>query len=197
MTWYQDNSQNIDCVCLSPSHVISHHKDVKIFFFFTIYRHITVSRYKQPMLSLSNLTQFHWSLARYVILRVAHAPGIPGTFSPPPRVSDPDMHHGTCMTHLPWCIPGSLISGFLWSRWRGKRSQHSGACAIRNFTYLVKGPWYRIHRWVMSGHHWPNYDHVARRKNFAHGSHVGTSFCAKIPTSPAFGQSYDWLTHCK
>ena len=43
-----------------------------------------------------------------------------GTFPPPPRVSDPDMHHGTCLTHVPWCMPGSLTSGFLWSRWRGK-----------------------------------------------------------------------------
>ena len=38
-------------------------------------------------------------LARYVKLRVAHAPGMLGTFSPPPRVSDPDMHHGTCCDH--------------------------------------------------------------------------------------------------
>ena len=34
--------------------------------------------------------------ARYVKLRVAHAPRLPGTFSPPPRVSDHDMHPGTC-----------------------------------------------------------------------------------------------------
>ena len=40
-------------------------------------------------------------LARYVKLRVAHAPGMPGTFSPPPRVSDSDRHHGTCVTHVP------------------------------------------------------------------------------------------------
>ena len=58
-------------------------------------------------------------------LWVAHAPGMPGTFSPPPWVSDPDMHHGMCVTHMPWCMPGSLTSGFLWSRWRGKRSRHS------------------------------------------------------------------------
>ena len=38
---------------------------------------------------------------------------MPGTFSPPPRVSDPDMHHGTCVTHVPWCMTGSLTSGFL------------------------------------------------------------------------------------
>ena len=46
----------------------------------------------------------------------AHAPGMPGTFPPPLQVSDPDMHHGTCVTHVPWCMPGSLNSGFLWSR---------------------------------------------------------------------------------
>ena len=48
---------------------------------------------------------------------------MPGTFSPPPWISDPGMHHGTCVTHVPWCMPRSLISGFLWSRWRGKRSR--------------------------------------------------------------------------
>ena len=64
-------------------------------------------------------------LAKYVKWRTAHAPGMPGTFSPPPRVSDPDMHHGTCVTHVPWCMPGSLASGLRWSRWRGKRSRHS------------------------------------------------------------------------
>ena len=62
----------------------------------------------------------HGPLARYVILRVAHAPGMPGKFSPPPRFSDPDMHHGTCVTHVPWCMSGSLTSSFLWSRPRGK-----------------------------------------------------------------------------
>ena len=31
----------------------------------------------------------------------------------------------TCVTHVPWCMPGSLTSDFLWSRWRGKRSRHS------------------------------------------------------------------------
>ena len=59
-------------------------------------------------------------------------------FSPPPLVSDPDMHHGTCVTHVPWCMRGSLTRGFLWSRWRGKRSRHSRR--IRN-PHLVRGPW--------------------------------------------------------
>ena len=37
-------------------------------------------------------------------------------FSSPSRVSDPDMHHGTCVTHVPGCMPGSLTSDFLWNR---------------------------------------------------------------------------------
>ena len=62
----------------------------------------------------------HGPLVRYIKLWVAHAPGMPGTFSPQPRVSDPDMHHSTCVTHVPWCMLGLLTSGFLWSRRRGK-----------------------------------------------------------------------------
>ena len=76
----------------------------------------------------------HGPLARYVNLRVEHAPGMPGTFAPPPLVSDPDMHHGTCVTHVPWCMSWSLISGFLWSRWRGKRSRR-----MRNTQFCVSG----------------------------------------------------------
>ena len=76
-------------------------------------------------------------LARYVKLRVAHASGMPGMFSPPPRVSDPGMHHGTCVTHVPSCMPGSLTSGFLWSRWRGKRYRHCRC--MRNPQFYVSG----------------------------------------------------------
>ena len=50
---------------------------------------------------------------------------MPGTFSPSPQVSDPDMHHDTCVTHMPWCMLGSLTSSSLWNRRRGKRSRHS------------------------------------------------------------------------
>ena len=28
-----------------------------------------------------------------------------------PLVSDPGMHHSTCVTHVPWCMSGSLNSG--------------------------------------------------------------------------------------
>ena len=40
----------------------------------------------------------HGPLIRYVKLRIAHAPGMPGSFSPQPRVSDPDMHQGAAGT---------------------------------------------------------------------------------------------------
>ena len=53
-----------------------------------------------------------------------------------PLVSDPGMHHGTCVPHGLWCIPGSLTpSG-------GENVPDiPGACATRNFTYLARGPW--------------------------------------------------------
>ena len=59
---------------------------------------------------------------------------MPGTFSPPPLVSDPVMHHDTCVTHMPWCMPGSLTSGFLWIRWWEKHSRR-----MRNPQFYVSG----------------------------------------------------------
>ena len=61
-----------------------------------------------------------WASCQIRKIAGAHAPGMPGTFSPSPQVSDPDMHHGTCVTHVPWCMPGSPTIGFLWNRRRGK-----------------------------------------------------------------------------
>ena len=57
-------------------------------------------------LTLTTWFYTHGPLTRYVKLRVVHAPGIPGKFSPSSRVSNTDMHHGTCVTHVPWCIAG-------------------------------------------------------------------------------------------
>ena len=53
-----------------------------------------------------------------------------------PLVSDPGMHHGTCVTHVPWRMSGSL------TRSGGENIPGiPGACATRNFAYLVRGPW--------------------------------------------------------
>ena len=53
-----------------------------------------------------------------------------------PLVSDPGMHHGTCVTRVPWCMSGSL------TRCGGEHVPGiPGACATRNFTYLARGLW--------------------------------------------------------
>ena len=53
-----------------------------------------------------------------------------------PLVSVPDMHHGTCVTHVPWCMSGLLTRG-------GGENVRGipGAWATRNFTYLIRGSW--------------------------------------------------------
>ena len=68
-------------------------------------------------------------------------------------VSYPGMHRGTCVTHVPWCMSGSLIHG-------GGENVPGipSAYATRNFTYLARGPWhgtlsilqlcYRSYRWL-------------------------------------------------
>ena len=63
-----------------------------------------------------------WASCQIRKIAGAHALGMPGTFSPSPQVSDPYMHHGTCVTHVPWCMPGSLTNGFLWNRRWGETS---------------------------------------------------------------------------
>ena len=86
---------------------------------------------------------------------------MPGTFSPPTPVSDPDMHHGTCVTHVPWCMSGSLTSGFHWSRWWGKHSRHSRRMLNPQFCLSRKRPitWANIRQdlWVLP------YDMTKRR----------------------------------
>ena len=54
-------------------------------------------------------------------------------------VSDPGMHHGTCITHMSSRRSGALILG-------GRKNVPgiSGACAIRNFTDLVRGPLWKF-----------------------------------------------------
>ena len=51
-------------------------------------------------------------------------------------VNDPDMHHATCVAHVPWCMSGSLTRG-------GRENVPGipGACATHNFAHLVRGPW--------------------------------------------------------
>ena len=76
------------------------------FLFLALVAFLAVRRQKNtakrtPRRRYSDVTSAPRALTRYVNLRVAHAPGMPGTFSPPLQVSDPDMHHGTRVTHVP------------------------------------------------------------------------------------------------
>ena len=76
-------------------------------------------------------------LARSVKLRAAHAPGMPGTFSPPPQVSDLDMHHGTCVTARAVMHAGIANPRFPLKAVAGKRSRHSWR--MRNPQFCVSG----------------------------------------------------------
>ena len=51
-----------------------------------------------------------------------------------PLVNDPGMHNGTCVTHVPRCMSGSLTRD-------GRENVPGipGACTNCNFTYLTKG----------------------------------------------------------
>ena len=49
-------------------------------------------------------------------------------------VDDPGIHHGTCVTHVPWCMSGLL------TRDGGVKFPNiPGACITHNFAYLVRG----------------------------------------------------------
>ena len=68
-----------------------------------------------------------------------------------PLVSNPGMHHGTCVTHVPWCMSGLLTRG-------GGENVPGipGACATHNFTYLARDPWLSMSRLLPSPRHqWP------------------------------------------
>ena len=41
------------------------------------------------------------------------------------------------VTHVPWCMPGSLTRSFLWIRRRGTRSRHSRR--MRNLQFWISG----------------------------------------------------------
>ena len=53
-----------------------------------------------------------------------------------PLVSNPSMYHSTCVTHMPWCMLGSLTCS-------GGENVPGipSACAAHNFMYLARGPW--------------------------------------------------------
>ena len=69
--------------------------------------------------TLGTIGTFTISWASYQIRKIAGCAcaGNAGNVSPrrrfqrKPLVSDPGMPHGTCVTHVPWCMSGSLTCG--------------------------------------------------------------------------------------
>ena len=59
-------------------------------------------------------------------------------FQRKPLVSDPGIHHGTCVTHVRWCMSGSLTSGD-----EKNVPGIPGRCATRNFAYRARGPYWK------------------------------------------------------
>ena len=82
----------------------------------------------------------HGPIVRYVKLWVAHAPGMPGTFLPPPtskeiasqrpRHASRRVRHARAVMHVGIANP----------RWRGKRSRHSRCMRNPKFYVSVKRP---------------------------------------------------------
>ena len=79
--------------------------------------------------------KYHGPLTRYVKLRVAHVPGMSGTFSRPPtsketanwrsRHASRHVRHARAVMHVGIANRGGIPDG----------------CATRSFTYLARGPW--------------------------------------------------------
>ena len=86
-----------------------------------------------------------WPWASYQIRKIAGCAcaGNAGNVFPcrrfqrKPLVSDPGMHHGTCVTHVPWCMSGSLTCGD-----RENVPGIPGACAPRGGVLPM---WWVIH----------------------------------------------------
>ena len=73
------------------------------------------------------------------------------------------------VTHVPWCMSRSLTSGFLWSRWRGKRSRPSRR--MRNPQLYVSGK-----RPMLGSHGHTFFNHSAIMATRSDGG------CEKIPS---------------
>ena len=97
-----------------------------------------------------------------------------------PLVSDPSMHPGMGVTPVPWCMSGSL------SRGGGETVPGiPGACATRNFTYLVRGPCTRDQRIPVTRDMEPDRismswcHHITRWRILVYwlGLHITNDFC--------------------
>ena len=86
---------------------------------------------------LTKMSTSYGPLARYVIMRVAHAPGMPGTFSPPLTSKDTTSNRSR---HAPRHVRHAravMHVGIANPQRQGKRSRHSRR--MRNPQFYVSG----------------------------------------------------------
>ena len=114
-------------------------------------------------------------IARYVKLGIAHAPGMPGSFSPP-QLAIP-----TCITAHASCTSRDACR----DRWLAVAFEVGGvenvscipgACATRNFTYLVRANWHQGGTWVFC---------VVLPSSFTQNSTVGFRLSTSLGLSTA------------
>ena len=77
------------------------------------------------------------SPTRYVKLRIAHAPGMPGSFSPPPTSKDTASWRSQHASRHVRYARAVMHVGIANPRWRGKRSRHSWR--MHNPQFYVSG----------------------------------------------------------
>ena len=134
---------------------------------------------------------------------------MPGTFSRhwlqrKPPVSDPGMHHGTCVMHVPWCMSGSLTCG-------GGENVPGilGVCATRNFAYQARGSW-RSNRNIanclaMGSASCTFSSRCTYPDSKVHWANMGSTWVLSAPGGPQVGPinfairniiaSNDWISH--
>ena len=79
----------------------------------------------------------HGPLTRYVKLRVAHAPGMPGTFPSPSKSKETASYRSRHASRHVRDARAVMHVGIDNPRWRGKRSRHSRR--MRNPQFYVSG----------------------------------------------------------
>ena len=83
-----------------------------------------------------------------------------------PLVSDPGMRRGTCVTHVPWCMSGSLTRGDR----RGIRSRHSRR--MRNPQFYVSGNYMTESPALLISCFVPTCRRIYRRKSVLYASQI-------------------------
>ena len=80
------------------------------------------------------------------------------------------MHHGMCVTHMPWCMSGSLTRD-------GGENVPGILGATHNFPYLARGPWHNVAPSTKVDYKWHLFHNpVTRPNSWAMGCLLWVSF---------------------